>query len=973
MYKTAKRVLAAAVAAVLLFSGNVIARAQTQDSNPSQAVTEGQAQDILAQRRDMAEQHMRSICSMLWRCEEDIYYSTDSNVLPEDTTNRVIHLQPGRIYQGMPYSYGGGAKETFMELTTGPDEQGIYSVADLNWQMVAGSYKYGRFGNDCSGSVCQSWSQFGTSVNFAVTSGMTTKNGYLRVGEYTSSDTTHSKTDEVCIANGEQTMYAAYAQAQKADAVVHHLTSAETGSSWGHVMMTVSVDVVYNEDGTINGDESVMTILEQTTAHVRKEIKEYNQDLGEDVYWICGVDIEYTFAQLFKEGYLPITCKELVDPATVAAPKVTDSLSASEYGYDTLLSGSISTNHWTIDSVLMTITDKEGNIVQQGRATCPRTNRYKFSMSLFETELPTMILGCIAPDALTAGSYHCKVVLRLSTNEEFTVRDYDFTVTNTPNDIHKTTLDFSNSTVHDCPACGTKNVQWNALTSANVGTGNGAAPGHYYLSESMNSNTTYIPFSGGTFCLYLNGCDIKSSERVFYIAEETTLNVLGKGTLTGGATASSDRAATIDNYGGTVNLYGGTYKHYKVSGKAAKSIIGIRNGGVVNMYDGAEVVGTNGVTRSSVLVYDGRMNMYGGKITGGYSTNGGNVLVGYDGTEYNLCYFSMFGGEISGGNGTGMGGNIYGVYDSIIYIHGGKITGGTAAKGGSVAINKGAHLYMDGGLVTGGTATEQGNALYATNVENRATGTILADSSIVLDGNIQLDGTVYTENKVAIRHYSGVALIKNKAFIGRYPTVEDTKDKTYNYLRLHENIDLPAGDWKVDLNGNTAYFNEGTLQITADGGATFLPVNLGINKVYLRTSAAGIYFTGAWDMDGLDVASYGVATSVEDMPTSDFFTDADTLYTVFNSENSGSTGALIRNIFSKDAEDNAVRGKTNIHSAAYMTFSDGSAVIGGETASCSLYQIITFLEGTFDPKWETQRTEFYTAWADVFALWGMGI
>ena len=98
---------------------------------------------------------------------------------------------------------------SFMELVSEPDEKGIYSVADLNWQMVAGSYKYGRFGNDCSGSVCQAWSQFGTSVNFAVTSGMTTKNGYLRVGDYTSCDTTHSKTDQVCAANGEQTMYAA--------------------------------------------------------------------------------------------------------------------------------------------------------------------------------------------------------------------------------------------------------------------------------------------------------------------------------------------------------------------------------------------------------------------------------------------------------------------------------------------------------------------------------------------------------------------------------------------------------------------------------------------------------------------------------------------------------------------------------------------------------------------------------------------
>lgn len=103
MYNQVRRILATVTTILMLFSGNVVARAQTQ------APTKSQAQNILAQRRDMAEQHMRQICSLLWRCEEDIYYSTDSGVLPENTTNRVIHLQPVRLYQGMPYSYSGGS------------------------------------------------------------------------------------------------------------------------------------------------------------------------------------------------------------------------------------------------------------------------------------------------------------------------------------------------------------------------------------------------------------------------------------------------------------------------------------------------------------------------------------------------------------------------------------------------------------------------------------------------------------------------------------------------------------------------------------------------------------------------------------------------------------------------------------------------------------------------------------------------
>ncbi|MBO5869066.1 MAG: hypothetical protein J6Q54_09170, partial [Oscillospiraceae bacterium] len=686
-----RRIFALGLAVVMLLSGNVVARATDEKTEAPVKATET-TQDIISQRRDMAEAHMRSICSMLWRAEEDILYTRSPSTLPEDADASGIHIVKGRVYQGMAYSYSGSSMESWMELATGTDENGVITISGLNWLMLSGGNTAARYGTDCSGAVCQSWAQFGTSANVAVTAGMTTKNGYLRIGDYTSSDSRNTNTSEVTAANGEQVMYAAYAQAQKADAVVCHHDPAE-GDDWGHVMMTVSVDVVYNEDGTINGDESVMVILEQTSSHVRKGIYHYDEELGENVYHFCGVDLPYTFKELYDQGYLPITCQELVDPVAVDAPTVTDSLSASSYSYKNLLSGSISTNHWSIGSVEMTITDRTGNLVQQARMTCPRNARYKFNMSLFRTEKPSMILGDIAPDALTPGKYHCKVVCRLSTEQEFVVRDFDFTVTTTKNDVHKTKLDFTSGTVHDCPACGATAVQWNPLTSAHLGSGNGPAAGHYYLAESMTSNTTYFPLSGdGTYCLYLNGKSVKSSERVIYVDEGTTLNIMGDGTLTGGATSSASRAGTIDNYGGIVNLYGGTYKHYKVSGETTKSILGVRNHGTYNMYDGAVVQGTSGVVRSSILIYQGTFNMYGGKVENGYSSNGGNFLVGYSGTTYATNFLRIYGGEITNGNATGMGGNIYGIYDAFIYIYGGNILDGTAAKGGNLFLNKGANL-----------------------------------------------------------------------------------------------------------------------------------------------------------------------------------------------------------------------------------------------------------------------------------------
>ena len=107
MRKNLKRISAALFAAALLFSGNVVAKAESKSATKS--VTPEQAQAVLQQRRDIAETHMRSMCSMLWRCEEDVLYTTYSETAPEEASES-HHLVKGRVYQGLPYSYSGGSK-----------------------------------------------------------------------------------------------------------------------------------------------------------------------------------------------------------------------------------------------------------------------------------------------------------------------------------------------------------------------------------------------------------------------------------------------------------------------------------------------------------------------------------------------------------------------------------------------------------------------------------------------------------------------------------------------------------------------------------------------------------------------------------------------------------------------------------------------------------------------------------------------
>ncbi len=112
-----------------------------------------------------------------------------------------------------------------------------------------------------------------------------------------------------------------------------------------------------------------------------------------------------------------------------------------------------------------------------------------------------------------------------------------------------------------------------------------------------------------------------------------------------------------------------------------------------------------------------------------------------------------------------------------------------------------------------------------------------------------------------------------------------------------------------------------------------------ISGVSLRPGNAGIYYTATFLADEVLLAELetGVAISLVDMPGSDFETDADTLYTV------GTTGVMIENILSGDAED-ADRGIMDIYAASYVKLPDGSLLVSDTEVAYSLYDILIILK-----------------------------
>lgn len=376
---------------------------------------------ILAQRRDAAEQYMRAMATVLWRAEEDITYALQSGKTPQDVSaSDLFHIKAGRLYRGIPYSYAYSTLESFLTFTGEPSDNGIYSVSGLKWPAVNGGSGVSRVGNDCSGAVITAWGRIGAALPINSCKYMCESKGFLKVGDYQSDPSENMNTQYVTTeTNGEQVMYRAYAQMQKADAVVTRK------STWGHARMVVSVDVVYNADGTINGAKSSAIMLEQTSSYVSAELKAYNKELGEDVYIIYGVDKKYSFKALCNDGYLPITCKELVDPSPVAESVVEDSV--KEHSRDTILIGIISSNK-LIDRVTIVICDQTGKEVQKVSLNATRTSPKAFDMQKFVNDVPEALRGSLDLQGLKPGNYRCITECSLATGEEFTVRDFEFII-----------------------------------------------------------------------------------------------------------------------------------------------------------------------------------------------------------------------------------------------------------------------------------------------------------------------------------------------------------------------------------------------------------------------------------------------------------------------------------------------------------------------------------------------------------------
>ena len=146
-------------------------------------------------------------------------------------------------------------------------------------------------------------------------------------------------------------------------------------------------------------------------------------------------------------------------------------------------------------------------------------------------------------------------------------------------------------------------------------------------------------------------------------------------------------------------------------------------------------------------------------------------------------------------------------------------------------------------------------------------------------------------------------------------------------------------------------------------------VALSIDKVSLRSSCAGLYFTANFDIEGVAVKRAGIAVSLySELPTADG-SDASCLWT------EDSTSVLIADILTQDntSLENNNRAMMPIYARAYAELADGT-IVYSESVCVNLRSLVEAIDARLDKLSEAQLAEFtamYEKYANTMSRWNI--
>ena len=357
-------------------------------------------------RSDMTPQEARETVLAFWRYCKTALWIPDAqyDIYKEENGQKVLKrsLEQGKVYAGLPYvSSATGSLYRLLDFMD--PETGVVNVTEV------GKYPL-TFGGMCSSGCYWAWARVMNSANYRWCADSVVSRGYLRVGPYTYPDSwmkfeeeSFMGTDDVCLENGEQVMYQSYAAMQIGDGGI---TLWEKN---GHTnMCSVAPTVVYNEDGTIDGEKSWLCIIEQGAIW-----QEAVSAGGIPYTYERSVERKFTFKQLYEGAYCPFTFGELIGTDPIEETEVSFSYSEDTITVKQLFTTK-ATSNYNISDLYVSVYDETGTEVLKHvvRAVVPSTREMRVQKRVGEYytwgDWDNLTVG---------GSYTVKVELQLGTGE----------------------------------------------------------------------------------------------------------------------------------------------------------------------------------------------------------------------------------------------------------------------------------------------------------------------------------------------------------------------------------------------------------------------------------------------------------------------------------------------------------------------------------------------------------------------------
>ncbi len=258
------------------------------------------------QLRETAVRAMRDMLSLQWFTAEDIGYNKEGS-------KKYFQHAKDTLFGGVLYS--GASSGLFQTLEFYDQKTGELKYPGTNDEMKD------AIGSACADTLLWSWSTVCNSFTGGFyPSTMVVNNGYIPVGDYTYNydiDTFYKHpSDQIVKTNGTKVMMESYAKMLPADALI--------STTQNHALMVIEEPVVVRyPEGTIKSEESYVIIQDQ-----RGGIGAGFYDVEHEGYTVHHngrIREKFTFAELLKENFIPITAAEFIGEDKYERAKVTTS------------------------------------------------------------------------------------------------------------------------------------------------------------------------------------------------------------------------------------------------------------------------------------------------------------------------------------------------------------------------------------------------------------------------------------------------------------------------------------------------------------------------------------------------------------------------------------------------------------------------------------------------------------------------